>query len=480
MPGSEPENRWWKLLLILPPVVLGVVFAYFYGVPEKGTSLPPPIHTVELDSGHRLDVYEAATATDLTLAYPVHRSILGYSSSGSQSSYIQSFRFEIRRQHNQLSKATFETEHPSLILVVRLKDPLGNLVVPKAFVTSWPYRDAERILRDPHGGFEKTEDMTVLPTMPYALEMENGAGAWLPMYPAFVPHAADGRAFTGIQAFPRMVPKLKMRLLIPGAEPAEFEVANPAYPPAPHGWTADVAPWQRNLGEVEVSLDAFRQSKVPHGIPIPHPRYGIRSLQGQDSSKAYAITQRVTQDDTGNYYGNRDMALIPGTQLLRFSGTVTRTPNYVWKRTQATMIFKGTVAGGTPPEIQLTPSSVALGYGINPSTTTMSSPKPPTTGSTHQVWRLTIQGEAPRSAIHPQLLRLNHLLLFQNNSDHMLGVLHGTRAGTSGEPSNLTYWSHFQWTGGLKTGDQIEIGIPHSAAPMHFDFVIPIGAIPPP
>lgn len=460
MSESKPKRLGWKLALFVLPFLIAGFVAFFLFPPPPPFEETPPIATADFPVEEQFHILRAELGIELAIDFPRERRFAFGTTSSSGMGVTRFISMGLNRAAGELTQASCELPRPGLILVAKHEDMKNNPMVSDQVFAPSPFEEHFRISWGPSSVYSGAGSLKkgTLSTPLVRIEVEDGAGGWLPMSSPIVPHKLDGRGFSVGRIFPRRKPDLAIRVTRDG-ETRVLTIPNPGYAPSFPTWTATPQPWKLSFGDCELEMRIEDTQPGLFGQQLPKPKF--EKMPATQSKNAFFPAIESVSDETGNEARDfQTFAILPGTKTVRIDGTLVRTRNYRWEAADVIFFAEGTCRNSTK-EADWKLLSPALTAGIH--TIEWENAKP-------GLWliNLKIEGDAARTP----WLRSQPIVLFLDGSTVQDGQINRTGSSYNEKLAEFRY----SWTGDLKSGQKFRLGYPRRAVESPFSITIPVNS----
>lgn len=459
-----------KLILALLPFLFAAGFL-FWIVPRLKMELEPiresSLAEGEFSNGFRVQILAAEAADSFRLSGRRDGFEIGLASTNRGFTYGWSnMDFEVAFKDGVFDFVELKRPSPGLIVLFWFTDEAGNEAPPE-FSYSVEYDELAEMVRDDDKVFKAFEEVrsggTPVSGPEYTIEVEDGGGGWLRMSGPFAIDGLDGRALAAAPVFPRVSPKLKLRLIRDRVEDAVvIDIPNPGFNPDGFPeWTADEKPWRRKLTEAAVVVEEINELRY-RGRIFPSPKFVI-DPHGDHPPEAFEVRGNGVADEAGNRANSTEFCLLPGTRRLRFHGELTRSRHYQWTPAEVQTIAEGIWTGKNSTEaLQLLPGSQKAGVK------SMSLSRPATPD---EKWKIAFNGQALKSDLPKRFV----IVVFVGEEAASSKISHSLNGEASRRSGGLEIYDYYSnWRGEIEPGQRVRVAFLPDPVSEAFYFTLPI------
>ncbi len=262
---------------------------------------------------------------------------------------------------------------PALGVLLRLSDASGKPLSSPYFQT----QEAHQLIELTLTSSKQSTERTTIPAEQLAehglkVEMEDGAGGWLPMNGPVFFQPEEGLAWALISTFPRILPELRLRF--------EYQkvvgtcvIKNPVPVMELPTWTVEKAPTLQKVPFIvrhtegyDFEVKALGTTKgMAEGWMNPYVQLDNKGLRRPEFSIGWSLYDRMGNELMAQRHGERDDAyrLLPGETQARLEVQVRPSAYHAWKETEVTLVAEGEWTDlAVMPVLKLTEEGRKLGY----------------------------------------------------------------------------------------------------------------------
>ncbi|MES2598319.1 MAG: hypothetical protein V4662_23495 [Verrucomicrobiota bacterium] len=505
-PKSQPTSasrEWMAGLALLGFMFVGLLLVAFWLGAQGKALLPrdPPIATLELGTA-RVEILKAtygdkAEWTAAPYAAPFAKKFMRLGTRRGNSWGISGMKLSTTFDDGRQTafSASLDRYHltanrtvPALGVLLRLSDALGKPLSSRYFQT----QEAHQLIELTLTSAKQSTQRTTLPAEDLAkhglmVEMEDGAGGWLPMNGPVFFNPEEGLAWALISTFPRILPELKLRF--------EYQkvvgtcvIKNPVPVMELPTWTVEKAPTLqtgsfivRHTKDYDFEVKALGSTKgMAEGWMNPYVHLDNKGLRRPEFSIGWSLYDRMGNQLMAQRHGERDDAyrLLPGETQARLEVQVRPSAYHAWNESEVSFVAEGEWADITTiPVLKLTEEGRKLGYKdpvmVSWPVHTSSSRKPVIPPELEI--DLEIKGEG--SSADWSRLEADYengdMALFEA-ADHSIGYAYKSGQGEGRRGSRQT-WSHRAlWKGIPTAGMRLRLGLIKRVVPDTHEFIFQV------
>lgn len=474
-PSSPPINGWWRVLGTLVMIALGLFAVLTWQ--RLDFNREPAIASATFADGFEVEIVRAELTPKL-----IHKPFSVFpwvAMSESISHSHSSMLFSTRETNGSLSEASLghQTHLPCLCLVLRATFPDGKAFTSDHFIANEGLellrvkRKGTRLI-----GCEKVSGASALEACRLLVEVEDGAGGWLPFCGPVFADTRDGHALASRSPFPRTSPTLRLRFQIPGQSPVEASIPNPGYGSSFPSLEPVTVPAVRESDRYRVELTHLRRNaSTSVGLSFtPFFRHEAKPPLYLE----HPMTDIRVKDMEGNpIFYSKGYTLLPGHHLARLLYTLRpKVGTFPWDAADVTFIASGFWDDtGKMAMAEITSEGLKLGFHKLTITPSVSKAKvlPP-------LIDLKIEG-AGDAAMWARVQALSPKISLAIFSDEDLAFGSMTYHGQSwGSRAEACHWTaNSSWSGSPKPGSVFRVAIVPETKPDEFEFIVDISSAKP-
>ncbi len=507
---SSPSREWMAGLAFLGVLfVCLLVAAWWLGTEGKDLLKPAPpprdpaIATLELGSA-RVEILKVTHGdkAEWTAAAPspslFAKKIMSVGSRRGNSWGISGMKLSTTFDNGQQTAFTASLDRyhldggravPALAVLLRLSDVSGTPLSSRYFQT----QEAHQLIELTLTSSKQSTERTAIPVEQLAehglkVEMEDGAGGWLPMNGPVFFQPEEGLAWALISTFPRILPELRLRF--------EYQkvvgtcvIKNPVQVTTLPTWKSEKAPvlrWDpivRKTDDYEFEVLAMGSPKgMAEGWMDPYVHLDNKGLRRPEFAIGWSVHDRMGNELLPMLHGEKGMAcrLLPGETQARLLVQVRPTFYHAWRESEVTFVAEGEWADITAlPVLKLTEEGRKLGFKDSvivsrPAASRYTSSHKPVVPPEAEI-ELEIKGEgsaADRSRLDANYENGN-MALFEA-VDHSIGQASKSGHGEGLRGTRKT-WSHRSlWKGIPAAGMPLRLGLIKRVVPDAYEFTFQI------
>lgn len=330
------------------------------------------------------------------------------------------------------------------------------------------------------GSAAMLDAMTDSATLPdFLVQLADGHGGWINgSGPLADDDDKEARAAIWFRTWPRERPTLTFRVLKPGQPAVEVQLPNLPAKPKP-AWKTDPLPVMRETPEFKVTIDGFYFQPRKELTPLLGVKNRFTSkLPNDQGNEQLSFELLSLEDDTGNHAPDEDYYLdsehvvsgfpwsMDSTQV-RVHGRITPTDSYSIPVSRCTILLEGTVSKDGKSFIP--DGSFRRRLGVDKIDLTIA------TKEGHSNVEFKLEGdftnvELPAiEALHGKMNSWRPVI-FLDHADMSSGKAQFNGMSNSSTGGNYHFAKEGEWTGGLKPGQHVSLGVTSPIAPTDVQF----------
>jgi hypothetical protein len=391
--------------------------------------------------------------------------------------------FSTKETNGRLSEASFEHQSrlPCLSLLLRAYRPDGTAFTSDHFIADEGL-DLLRVKRKGTRliGYEEASGTSALGLCQLLVEVEDGAGGWLPFCGPVFADTRDAHALALRSPFPRTSPTLRLRFQNPGQSPVETSIPNPGYRSSFPSLEPESLPAVRESDRFRLELTQLRRNASHSAALNFTPIFKIGSKPPLHLDKP--ATDIRVEDMQGNpiFYSN-GYTLLPGHKLVRLHYTLRpQAGTFPWNAADVTFIASGLWdETGKMARAEITSDGHQLGFHkltLSPSVSKAKHRKtnlPPIIdlkieGAGDAAMWARLQALSPKNSV---AIFSDESLSFGSMNDH--GLSWGSRAGARHWTANSS------WSGSPKPGSVFRVALVPETKSDEFEFIVDLSTAQP-
>lgn len=322
-------------------------------------------------------------------------------------------------------------------------------------------------------GSEQVSGTSALELCQLLVEVEDGAGGWLPFCGPVFADSRDAHALASRSPFPRASPTLRLRFQTPGQSPVETSIPNPGHRSSFPSLKPVSVPAVKESDRYRVELTHLNR------IESPSPRLSFKPDFRHEAKPLLYLEHPAddirVEDMQGNpIFYSAGYTLLPDHKLARILYTLRpQAETFPWNAADVTFIASG-FWDETGKMGQAEINAEGLQLGFHKLTLTPSAPKvkhrknhlPP-------LIDLKIEG-AGDAAMWARVQALSPKLSLAIFSDESLAfgsmTNHGQSWGSHGKAHDWT--GNSSWSGDPKPGSVFRVALAPETKPDEFEFIV--------
>lgn len=478
-PPSPPAHGWWWVLGTLVIIALGLLAVVAW---QRLDSIKEPaIASATFADGFKVEIVRAELTPKLT--HKPFRLFTWAAMSEGVSYARSSLLFSTKETNGRLSEASFEHQSrlPCLSLLLRAYRPDGTAFTSDHFIADEGL-DLLRVKRKGTRliGCEEASRTSALGLCQLLVEVEDGAGGWLPFCGPVFADTRDAHALALRSPFPRTSPTLRLRFQTPGQSPVETSIPNAGYRSSFPSLEPVSIPAVKESDRFRVELTKLSRN-ASHSTALNFsPTFKIESKPPLHLDQP--ATDIRVEDMQGNpiFYSN-GYTLLPGHKLARLHYTLRpQAGTFPWNAADVTFIASGFWdETGKMARAEITSDGLQLGFHkltLTPSTSKVKHRKtnlPP-------LIDLKIEG-AGDAAMWARVQALSPKFSLAIFSDEAVAfgsmTNHGQSWGSHGKAHDWT--GNSSWSGSPKPGSVFRVALVPETKPDEFEFIVDLSTAQP-
>jgi hypothetical protein len=434
----------------------------------------PAITSATFADGFKVEIVRAELTPKLThkpfrlLIWAAMSEGVGYA----RSSHL----FSTKETNGRLFEASLEHQSrlPCLSLLLRAYRPDGTAFTSDHFIANEGL-DLLRVERKGTRlvGCEQVSANSALEACQLLVEVEDGAGGWLPFCGPVFADARDAHALALRSPFPRTSPTLRLRFQTPGQPPVEASIPNPGYRSSFPSLKPESVPAVRESDRYRVELTQLRRNTAPATALNFTPTFRIESKPPLHLD--HPATEIRVEDMQGNpIFYSAGYTLLPGQKLARLHYTLRpQAETFPWNAADVTFIASGFWdETGKMARAEITSDGLQLGFHKLTLTPSKSKVKDRKTNLPPLI-DLKIEG-AGDAAMWARVQALSPRLNLAVFSDESLA--HGSmnnRGMSWGSHAEARDWTaNSSWSGSPKPSNAFRLALVPETKPDEFEFIV--------
>ena len=471
-PPSPTPHGWWWVLGTLVMISLGLLAVLAW---QRLDSIQEPaIASATFANCFKVEIVRAELAPKLI--HKPFRFVTWVALSESISYAHSSMLFSTKETNGTLSEASLEhqTRLPCLYLLLRAYRPDGTAFTTDHFIADEGL-DLLRVQRKGTRlvGSEQVSGTSALELCQLLVEVEDGAGGWLPFCGPVFADSRDAHALASRSPFPRASPTLRLRFQTPGQSPVETSIPNPGHRSSFPSLKPVSVPAVKESDRYRVELTHLNR------IESPSPRLSFKPDFRHEAKPLLYLEHPAddirVEDMQGNpIFYSAGYTLLPDHKLARILYTLRpQAETFPWNAADVTFIASG-FWDETGKMGQAEINAEGLQLGFHKLTLTPSAPKvkhrknhlPP-------LIDLKIEG-AGDAAMWARVQALSPKLSLAIFSDESLAFGSMTNHGQSwGSHDKAHDWTgNSSWSGDPKPGSVFRVALAPETKPDEFEFIV--------